>query len=457
LLVVGLLSLVTGLVLAGAFDALTASPRLMASSAGEEELAVVRQFYDVVNTTLATGEVQPLNAVIARDLVEHPARTGRSSGRAGFAEALIDLRRTYPDLHLIPGEIAAVGGVVTARVTAGGTSGARFLNFPLAGRDAWGALDVFRVAGGRVVEHWGATPEAIVPAAPAETTVALPPPRWRVLELVRLTFAPGQEATYEGKLAPLLISGESESVTVSLDPDCAGPATLITAALGDRHPVRGAVPPGERVTLVAGDLLIPAIGGCATVRNDDVTPARVLILKAPVPAVPGGAGWLKPPLADATAPLAQTVAGGVATTLPEAEATVGVGRVTLGPGADFPARTAAGPELIVVESGRLALTATGGTVWVRRAPDGLTNKATQVEIGAGDALLVPAGVTAGYRAAGDDPVALLIVTLAPVSSPRTAESAFQYHLTPVRRAFGAHPKPLPPCHLRYPNRAGARW
>jgi predicted ester cyclase len=167
-----ILALATGLALLAASAAIRDAGIAAPAAGGETRVALVRDFYDAANTLLATGDPAPLDRIVSPDLVEHPARLGTERGRAALVRALLSRRAAFPALRLVleearPGD----GDLAIARVRVDGAAAGAFLGLPVPGAfAAWGPLDLFRVAGGRIVEHWG-EPEPLLVLPLEQATV----------------------------------------------------------------------------------------------------------------------------------------------------------------------------------------------------------------------------------------------------------------------------------------------
>lgn len=120
----------------------------------DQNKLVVRRFIEeVVNT----GNVDRLAEFISPEFVEVYLGTRHPSGLEGARKHLLDVRQTYPDLHLtIDRQIAEEDWVVT-QVTARGTHRGSWLGMKPTGKGVEiTGVNVDRVVGGRIVEHGGA-------------------------------------------------------------------------------------------------------------------------------------------------------------------------------------------------------------------------------------------------------------------------------------------------------------
>jgi hypothetical protein len=126
--------------------------------------------------------------------------------------------------------------------------------------------------------------------------------------------------------------------------------------------------------------------------------------------VVGAARW---PAAWAPGVTAQPLAGGVAVELPTGAATIGLGRVMLQPGEALPL-AAAGPIVLVVETGVLTLTTHQGVSQRIREGGGAETIVPGVAttLATGEGALVPYGATGDLRNDGTGPVLLDLLSVA---------------------------------------------
>ena len=104
--------------------------------------AIARRFIErVVNT----GDLDQIPTLVAPPLAEAMRRHVQG------------VRSTYPDLVVTVRSQIAEGDVVATRVTATGTHSGEFRGLPPTHRTiVVEGVNIDRVAGGKIVEHWGA-------------------------------------------------------------------------------------------------------------------------------------------------------------------------------------------------------------------------------------------------------------------------------------------------------------
>lgn len=107
---------------------------------------------------MANGDTRAADEVLAPDYLDHdiPGTSG-DGGREQIKQAVLGVRVAFPDIRPRLHELVAEGDLVSVRVTAQGThTGGPFMGIEPAGkRMLWKEQHLFRVAGDRIVEHWG--------------------------------------------------------------------------------------------------------------------------------------------------------------------------------------------------------------------------------------------------------------------------------------------------------------
>jgi predicted ester cyclase len=114
-------------------------------------IAVVRGIVERLNA----GDVEGAAQLMAEDLVDHnPAAPGR--GRMGFLLLHGKILHTaFPDMQVVQESVIADGDTVVSRVRMQATSLGPFMGIPPTGATVTATgIEVHRLAGGLVVEHW---------------------------------------------------------------------------------------------------------------------------------------------------------------------------------------------------------------------------------------------------------------------------------------------------------------
>jgi steroid delta-isomerase-like uncharacterized protein len=93
--------------------------------------------------------------LVAPSYHSHFPVPGQPSGIAGFKYAVQFLHSSFPDLTIAIDDLIAEGDRVVARLTARGTHQGAFRGIPPTGRTVtWTGIRIFRIANGKIVEHW---------------------------------------------------------------------------------------------------------------------------------------------------------------------------------------------------------------------------------------------------------------------------------------------------------------
>ena len=115
---------------------------------------VVRRLID---EAFSQGHLDVCDELIAEDLVEHQDYgPDHAPGAAGVKAVVTSLRRAFSDFTLEIEDVAITGDTVWTRNVATGTNDGPYMGHPPTGRTfRIDVIDVMRVVGGRIVEHWG--------------------------------------------------------------------------------------------------------------------------------------------------------------------------------------------------------------------------------------------------------------------------------------------------------------
>jgi predicted ester cyclase len=117
-----------------------------------------KKVIEELHRRLNGADLEGAAALTAEDLVNHAA-IPQAQGRAGLLAIWRKLRTAMPDLTFQAEDVIAEGDRVVARVRVTGTQTGPFemvqLSLPATGKNVdFEQIHVFRLAGGRVVEHW---------------------------------------------------------------------------------------------------------------------------------------------------------------------------------------------------------------------------------------------------------------------------------------------------------------
>lgn len=119
----------------------------------DKKKAIVRRFYEIVNT----GEVDGIEELISEGYAEIHSGEKHVVGIEGAKAHVHGVRDTYPDLHLSIERQIAEGEWVATCITARGTHQGSWLGIkPTGKRVTFTGVNIDRVVGGRIAEHGGA-------------------------------------------------------------------------------------------------------------------------------------------------------------------------------------------------------------------------------------------------------------------------------------------------------------
>jgi steroid delta-isomerase-like uncharacterized protein len=115
--------------------------------------AVVRRNTEEVQ---GRGNFDLFEKLFANDFVDHTPQPNTTPDKDGVRQLYHTLRAAFPDFHAIIHWQAADGELVTTYKTYHGTHQGSFLGVAPTGRKIqFETVDVMRVHGGKITEHWG--------------------------------------------------------------------------------------------------------------------------------------------------------------------------------------------------------------------------------------------------------------------------------------------------------------
>ena len=118
----------------------------------EENKAVIRRYREIHNS----GNLDALDQIVAPDLVTHSNLPGVPPGLEGGKMGHQAFLTAFPDTQVTTDELIAEGEKVVERFTARGTHTGPFMDMPPTGKSfVVSGVSIFRVADGKIVEHWG--------------------------------------------------------------------------------------------------------------------------------------------------------------------------------------------------------------------------------------------------------------------------------------------------------------
>ncbi|HET9588850.1 MAG TPA: ester cyclase [Anaerolineales bacterium] len=118
----------------------------------EENKNIVRRYQEIYNS----NDLDSLREVAAEDLLTPKIMPGLKPGLEGAKEVHARTLIGMPDWHTAIDELIAEGDKVVARITMSGTHTGDFWGMPATGkRVEFTGIYIVRIAGGKIVEHWG--------------------------------------------------------------------------------------------------------------------------------------------------------------------------------------------------------------------------------------------------------------------------------------------------------------
>jgi len=118
----------------------------------ENKIVVRRVIEEVINE----GNLDAIEELFARDYIDHNLPPSEGSHREGLKEHYSMIRNAFPDWHTSGEYLSAEGDRVVYRGTNSGTHGGEFMGLsPTGKRYSVEEIRIYRIAEGKVVEHWG--------------------------------------------------------------------------------------------------------------------------------------------------------------------------------------------------------------------------------------------------------------------------------------------------------------
>jgi steroid delta-isomerase-like uncharacterized protein len=120
----------------------------------EQNKAMARRMIEEV---INRGDMSQVDEYLAPDFVEREELPpGLPGGREGVKQLTAILHSAFPDFKATIDDLVAEGDKVVIRQTWRGTHKGEFMGIPPTAKSvSFGVIDILRIAGGKVVEHWG--------------------------------------------------------------------------------------------------------------------------------------------------------------------------------------------------------------------------------------------------------------------------------------------------------------
>src|SRR5260370_21231379 len=116
----------------------------------EENKRIVRAF---IETAFNKHQTDRVGDHLTSDMKWHGGTLGTVEGRENFAGLISAIVAALPDLRNVEQDIIAERDIVSVRAVVDGTHKGELLGIPASGRHVqWDAVDVYRVADGKIAE-----------------------------------------------------------------------------------------------------------------------------------------------------------------------------------------------------------------------------------------------------------------------------------------------------------------
>jgi steroid delta-isomerase-like uncharacterized protein len=120
----------------------------------EENKRIVRAF---IETAFNKHQTDRVADYLTSDMKWHGGTLGTVEGRENFVGLVSAIVSALPDLQNVEQDIIAERDIVSVRAVVEGTHKGDLLGIPASGRHVkWDAVDVYRVADGKIAEEWAA-------------------------------------------------------------------------------------------------------------------------------------------------------------------------------------------------------------------------------------------------------------------------------------------------------------
>ena len=120
----------------------------------EANKRIVRQF---IEAAFNQHQAEKAAEYLAPDMKWHGGTLGTVEGREQFKGLIAAIVGALPDLRNVELDIIAERDIVAVRAAVDGTHKGDLLGIPASGKHVrWDAVDVYRVADGKIAEEWAA-------------------------------------------------------------------------------------------------------------------------------------------------------------------------------------------------------------------------------------------------------------------------------------------------------------
>jgi predicted ester cyclase len=133
------------------------APSTNGASNGATNGASLKEFgYKWAELFTAGGDLALIDEIVASNFVSHSAPPGLPAGREGVREWVRIFHQAFPDIYSNAEDVIVENDKVVERFSAGGTNLGPFFGNPPTGKTGTTTgINIFRIANGKIVEHWG--------------------------------------------------------------------------------------------------------------------------------------------------------------------------------------------------------------------------------------------------------------------------------------------------------------
>jgi steroid delta-isomerase-like uncharacterized protein len=111
-------------------------------------------------TAVNNGQLDDLDQVFARNVVDHDPAPDQGPGPDGFKKFFSTLRSAFPDLHIAPEHVDSTEDDIALAYTITGTHKGDFLGVAPTGKQISArGMQIARFENGKIVERWGSSDE----------------------------------------------------------------------------------------------------------------------------------------------------------------------------------------------------------------------------------------------------------------------------------------------------------
>lgn len=117
----------------------------------EQNKALVRKHVEAINSRNLDAAFE----LVSPEFIDHGLPPGTHPGIEPTRQFFTMQFAAFPDMHASVNDLIAEGDKVVARMTVSGTNQGLFMGNPPTGKAAtWSFINIYRLAGGKFVEHW---------------------------------------------------------------------------------------------------------------------------------------------------------------------------------------------------------------------------------------------------------------------------------------------------------------